>query len=99
LLFGALALRFFQPQDVERKHCFIKRTPKSWRPDVYVARECTPAIQSIQFFCEGFEQKVWRQIFMPLFSVAHTQHRAHGKCGFLPGIDVAPLFANDEHVS
>lgn len=23
LLFGALALRFFQPQDVERKRCFI----------------------------------------------------------------------------
>ena len=50
LLFGALALRFFQPLNVERKRCFYKRTPKSWRPDGYVACECTPAMRSIQLF-------------------------------------------------
>ena len=34
LLFGALAVRFFQPQIVERKRCFLKRyAEKLWRPD------------------------------------------------------------------
>jgi hypothetical protein len=33
LLFGALALRFFQPHSCGTKALFYKRTPKSWRPD------------------------------------------------------------------
>jgi hypothetical protein len=59
-----LALRsagvaFLSTTNVGRKRCFLKRTPKSWRPDGFVGPECTPAIHSIQIFCE----KVWREIF------------------------------------
>src|SRR5690349_17824223 len=55
LLFGALASRFFQPQDVARKRCFINARRKPV-PTV-TCWECTPAIHSIQFFCENFLTK------------------------------------------
>ena len=37
LLFGALALRFFQPQLWNESAFFSNATPKSWRPDGFVA--------------------------------------------------------------
>ena len=62
MLFGALALRFFQPQDVERKHFWYKRTPKSWRPDGLVDLSVLQQCGVFNFFVKTFCRKVWREI-------------------------------------
>src|SRR5689334_15821210 len=95
LLFGALASRFFQPQDVARKRCFINARRKPV-PTV-TCWECTPAIHSIQFFCENFLTKsVAQDLHGPRFSVAHTQHTPHANCRFSPGTCVARDFPKHE---
>src|SRR5262249_51218088 len=94
LLFGALALRFFQPQDVVRKRCFYKRTPKSWRPDGFLDPQCTPAIRRIQFFCA----KVWRKIFSGQCDVVRTQHLPLENLSFSRGILVANYWRNMNQV-
>jgi hypothetical protein len=44
MLFGALALRFFQPQGCGTKALDSQTLRlKSWRPDGFSCAECTPA--------------------------------------------------------
>jgi hypothetical protein len=53
MLFGALALRFFQPQSCGTKALFFKNaTPESLASRRLVGPECTPAPECIQIFTE-----------------------------------------------
>src|SRR5215208_4502868 len=70
LLFGALALRFFQPLVVGRKHCILKRYAEKLASRRVSWSECTPAPVRIQIFYLVLTQK----------SVANLLHN-HLCCG------------------
>ena len=100
LLFGSLALRFFQPPGCGAKAriFFINARRKTGVPRVSGA-ECTPAMHSIQFFCANFERKLWRKIFINCVAVVFTQQITRdlsAKPRILIGTLVAPLLAKHE---
>jgi hypothetical protein len=76
MLFGALALRFFQPQSCGTKALFSQTLRrKALASRRLVGAECTPAVQSIQIFyetlredCGGTSSQV-----LPMWPTRHTQ--------------------------
>ena len=95
LLFGALALRFFQPQDVARKRCFINARRKPV-PTVTLLVSVLQQFSLFNFFVKTFCRKVLRKISTPAFSVAHAQHVPTPNRGFSLGIRIAHRFAKHE---
>jgi UDP-3-O-[3-hydroxymyristoyl] N-acetylglucosamine deacetylase len=97
LLFGALALRFFQPLDVERKHCSLTNARrKARRPDGYVDVSLLQQFHVFNFFVKTFYPKCGGRSSCTGFSVVYTQHGWAGNMGFLPGTDVAREIAKHE---
>ena len=74
LLFGALALRFFQPPGcgAKARFFFTNARRKAGVPTVSWS-ECTPAMQSIQFFYENFDWKLLREVSTSGPPVVRTQ--------------------------
>jgi hypothetical protein len=58
LLFGALALRFFQPRVVGRKRCSLQTHAEKLASRRLVGLKFTPATRSIQFFYANFNETV-----------------------------------------
>src|SRR5256885_14035023 len=64
----SLALRsagvaFLSATVVARKRCFLKRTPKSWRPDGLFRLSVLQQLDVYKFFVELRREKVSRNIF------------------------------------
>jgi hypothetical protein len=89
-------LRFFQPQDVARKRCFINARRKPV-PTVTLDVSVLQQFSLFNFFVKTFRQKVWRKIFTVLFSVAHTQHIPRANADFRPAHALLLIWAKDEH--
>jgi hypothetical protein len=75
LLFGALALRFFQPRTRGAKALFsLKRTPKSWRPDGFIGLSVLQQFTLFKFFVKFELKSVAEDLHQSGFDVAVAQH-------------------------
>ena len=82
-------MRFFQPQDVARKRCFINARRKPV-PTVTLLVSVLQQFSLFNFFVKTFCQKVLRKISTLLFSVARTQHGSPANRGFRPAHALLP---------